>query len=431
MRRIYLIIIVCLSVLGQSKAQNRSFECVDNYIKTAIDSCFFPGAQLIVGNSKGVVYTKNYGYLDYSQSIPVSDSTIYDLASCTKVLATTLAVMTLVDQNKIDLEAKVGDLIEGADTMTYADVKVENLLYHESGFAPVVPVLYSLVESAYDTIPLLSRKKSVTNPIPFDGTYYAAKDVKYKSIYVGGDYEGIRLSKNQYINRNIYSHTMDSMINAAYDPNRLGKCRYSDLNFYLLKEVVERISNMSIENLLGGIYERMNVRDLGYKPLNWSDINRIAPTEYDPLLRRDTVRGVVHDEMSYVVGGVSGAAGLFGTAHDVAKICAMFLRGGVDYEGHRIVSKSTLDKFTTTKRFSSGAVRGLGFDKLNPNKSPYTEKSFGHTGFTGTYFWIAPDKDMYVVLLTNRVHPTRANRKLNSEWRGKMWQMCDSLRMVR
>ncbi len=431
MSRIPIIIAILISFCANTMAQNGSFECVDSYIKDAIEECYFPGAQLIVGDSKGVVYTKNYGYLDYSHSTPVDDSTIYDLASCTKVLATTLAVMSLVDQDKIDLDAKVGDLIEGADTMTYANVKVKNLLYHESGFEPVVPVLYSLVESANDSIPLLSRKKSDTNPIPFDGMYYAAKDVKYNSDLVSDHYDGIRLSKNNYINNSRYTFTMDSMINAAYDPKKLGYCRYSDLNFYILKEVVERISNMSIENFIGGIYDRMNVRDLGYKPLNWSVIDRIAPTEYDPLLRRDTVRGVVHDEMSYVVGGVSGAAGLFGTANDVAKICAMFLRGGVDYEGHQIISKSTIEKFTTTKRFRSGAVRALGFDKLNPDKSPYTEVSFGHTGFTGTYFWVAPDRDMYIVLLTNRVHPTRANRKLNSEWRGKMWQMCDSLHNVR
>ncbi len=430
MRKVYIIVAICISVFCRSEAQNNTFDCLDTYIESAIDDCFFPGAQLIVGDSQGVVYTRNYGYLDYSQSTPVSDSTIYDLASCTKVLATTLAVMTLVDQDKITLDAKLGELIDGADTMSYANVKIENLLYHESGFAPVVPILSSLVHPSNDSIPLLSRRRSADNPIPFDGKYFAAKDVVYNSLYVGGSYEGVKLSQNQYIDKS-YAHHLDSMINAAYDPTRLGYCRYSDLNFYMLKEVVERISNMSIESLIGGIYQRMNVRDLGYKPLDWSDIGRIAPTEYDPLLRRDTVRGVVHDEMSYVVGGVTGAAGLFGTAQDVAKVCAMFLRGGVDYQGHQIVTKSTLDKFTTTKRFRSGAVRALGFDKLNPEKSPYTERSFGHTGFTGTYFWVAPDRDIYVVLLTNRVHPTRANSKLNSTWRGRMWEMCDSLHTVR
>ncbi|MFI3283101.1 MAG: serine hydrolase domain-containing protein [Rikenellaceae bacterium] len=429
MRKALLFVYILIFTVVSSTAQTPTFGYVDNYVQSAIENGYFPGAQLIIGNSQGVIYSNVYGHLDYSMHTPVSDSTIYDLASCTKVLATTLAVMKLYDDDKINLRAKVKDILEGADTLAYSDERVENLLYHTSGFAPVVAVLQSLVESKDESIPLMSTKKSTIHPFDFDGLYFAAKDVRYNATFVDAENAGVELSPGEYIDPSYILH-LDSLVNAAYDPKQHGIHRYSDLNFYTLKKIVEQISGETIESFVGEIYDYMELKNIGYTPMTWSGIERIAPTEYDPLLRRDTVRGVVHDEMTYVIGGIGGAAGLFATAHDVAQICGMFLRGGVDYNGKRVISESTIDKFTRNRRFRSGAVHALGFDKCNPQKTPYTEQSFGHTGFTGTYLWCDPQCDMYVILLTNRVHPTRTNRQLNGGWRGRLWQICDSLSMA-
>ncbi len=429
MSRITLLLSLFVSLSSTIQAQNFSLEAVDSYIDSAINNRYFPGAQLVIGNREGVFYSKAYGYLDYTKKTPVDESTLYDLASCTKVLATTLATMTLIEEGRISLETKIADVIEGADTMEYADVKVKNLLYHESGFKPGVGVSTSLVRSADKDIPLLARSKSETNPYLFDTRYYVAKNITYDSTYVHGfsGRGGVRIDKNHFLDLENYRIKLDSMVSAAYNPKRRGYYSYSDLNFYFLQKIIEKTTSMSLDNYIKSIYTKMNISGLGFNPKKWYSVDKIAPTEYDPLLRRDTVRGVVHDELAFVQGGVSGNAGLFGSAQSVAQICGMFLRGGTDYNGNKVVNNSTIDLFTRPKRYSSGAVHGLGFDKLDPDKFPYPRESYGHTGFTGTYFWIDPTSDLYVILLTNRINPSRTNRNLNGEYRSKMWEMIENI----
>ncbi|MFR9602686.1 MAG: serine hydrolase [Rikenellaceae bacterium] len=429
MVRITLLLSLLLSLSTTLRGQNFSLEVVDRYIDSAITQRYFPGAQLVIGNKEGVYYSKSYGYLDYTQRTPVDESTIYDLASCTKVLATTLATMTLIEEGKISLDTKIGDVIEGADTLEFADVMVKNLLYHESGFRPGVGVSTSLVRSADKDVPLLARSESETNPYLFDTRYYVAKNITYDSTYVHGfsGRGGVRISKNHYLDIDNYRIKLDSMITAAYNPKRKGYYTYSDLNIYFLQKIIEKVTATSLDKYIASIYQKMNISTLGFNPKKWYDIEKIAPTEFDPLFRRDTVRGVVHDELAFVQGGVCGNAGLFGSAQSVAEICGMFLRGGTDYHGNKVVNNSTIDLFTRPKKYSSGAFHGLGFDKLDPNKFPYPSESYGHTGFTGTYFWIDPTSDLYVILLTNRINPSRTNRNLNGEYRSKMWEMIERI----
>ncbi|MFR9559318.1 MAG: serine hydrolase [Rikenellaceae bacterium] len=375
-----------------------------------------------MGNSDEVIYSKSYGYLDYSRRVPVESATLYDLASCTKALATTFAVMTLVDEARLSLDATVGELLEGGDSFSYSNVRVHNLLHHNSGFSSSVGVARALVQSKSSSIPLIARKRSSKNPYLFDDNYFIARYTIYDPTYVSPQYRGVQIAKGAFLNRD-FNVKLDSMICAAYNPEQLGIYRYSDLNFYVLGKIVERITQKPLDKYVGELYSRMCVNDLGFKPLEWSDVERIAPTECDMLLRRDTVRGVVHDELAFVQGGVCGGAGLFGSAESVAQVCAMFLRGGIDYCGNDMIRTSTLEHFTLAKHFDSGGIHALGFDKVNPDKRPYAAESYGHAGFTGTYFWVDPTRNIYVVLLTNRVHPTRANRKLTGDYRAELWQM--------
>ncbi len=400
----------------------QTVDSLDTYVKGAIEDHYFPGAQLVVGNSDGVVYSQSYGYLDYSNKVPVDSATLYDLASCTKVLATTLAIMTLVDQRQLSLKSKVGKFLEGGDTLAYANVRIRNLLYHNSGFRAGVGVARSLVNSADESIPLMVNKRSDTNPYIYDNDYFVARDIIYDTTYVTPHGRGVQITNGAYLTLD-YHTKLDSMVCAAYDPKQEGVYAYSDLNFYILGKVIKYVTDLSLSEYVDSIYRRMSIRNLGFNPLSWHDIENIAPTEYDPLLRRDTVRGVVHDELAFVQDGVCGGAGLFGSAEGIAPICGMFLRGGVDYYGNDIVNTSTVSQFARAKRFKGGGIHGLGFDKVDPTKMPYPIESYGHAGFTGTYFWVDPTQNLYVILLTNRIHPTRVNRKLNGEYRAKLWEI--------
>ena len=170
----------------------------------------------------------------------------------------------------------------------------------------------------------------------------------------------------------------------------------------------------------------MGLGSIGYKPLGWCDIENIAPTEYDLLMRRRTIRGYVHDEMSASLGGVCGNAGLFANGRDVASLCQMFLSGG-KWRGMQIIKPEVINLFTSEQMSPSSRVnRGLGFDKLK--REPYGAASYGHTGFTGTYFWCDPSLDLYAVLLTNGVYPSRIQKTINGNYRNRIWELAKELR---
>ncbi len=424
MKRFLLIIFVCLYLSSFAVERKGAVDSLDRFIARAIDERYFPGAQLVVGSSEGVLYSNSYGFMDYSKRESVDSATLYDLASCTKVLATTLATMTLVDEGLLSLSTTIGECEELVDTLAFGSVTVENLLLHDSGFLPGVTVSRPLVKPIGDGVSLFERKRSDDNPYIYDRGFYVARNIEYDSLYVSSypRFGSMQIADYLYLNKD-YLFKLDSMISAAYRPALYGKHQYSDLNFYHLQKIIEKRADMSLDSYVKLIYNKMGLSDIGFRPLDWSTEARIPPTEFDPLFRRDTIRGRVHDELACVQGGVAGNAGLFGTATSVAQICAMFLRGGVDYSGHRIVESETLEDFTSIRHFDSGSVAALGFTKVDNKKLPYTTISYGHTGFTGTYFWIDPERDLYLVFLTNGIYPSRTTRKLDSEYRGKLWEL--------
>ncbi len=382
------------------------YQEVDCAIDSAIQARYFPGAQLVVGSREGIRYSRSYGYLDYSNRTPVDATTLYDLASCTKILATTLAIMRLYDEGQVSLDMQIGTILNEAKDEAYADVTIRELLNHDSGFRAGVGVVHELV-------------KEENHEWVYNSKYLHSTRHK-------GD---IQLRKNLFLDSR-FKIKLDSMISAAYNPEFRSTYRYSDLNFHLLQRIIEQLAPVPFKEYIERIYKEMGVKNLNFNPMNWSKMERIAPTEYDPILRQDTIRGVVHDEFAFVQGGVCGNAGLFGTASSVAKICAMFIREGVDYRGKTILNASTIEKFTRAKHYRTGEIYGLGFNKVDPEKAPYSELSYGHSGFTGTYFWVDPERDIFMVLLTNRINPSRSNQSLNADYRAYMWGLVSKLSSV-
>lgn len=395
-------------------------QTIDQYINDAIEAKAFPGAQLIIGDSSGIVYAKNYGYLDYEHKDTVTDNNLYDLASCTKVMATTLAIMKLVGDQQIFLSDKLGDLVPRFRNTAVANLTLSQLLTHTSGMKAGISLSAELVEPANEGT-LFSYRKDELHPYRVDSRLYINKDIKYNASFITTKREeNTRPITDKLFIRTDFDPILDSMIIASYTPSRRGTYRYSDLNFYFIQQIIEERTGETLDNYVKKIYHALNLFDIGYNPLDWKPKEYIAPTECDYLMRRDTIRGYVHDELAAVLGGVSGNAGLFANAKSMAVICQMLLKKG-EYKGCEIIKPEIVEKFTASQIPGGRIYRGLGFDKQNPASTPYSKESYGHSGFTGTYFWIDPANNMYVILLTNRVYPTRVNNLLNSDFRSKLW----------
>jgi beta-N-acetylhexosaminidase len=330
---------------------------VDSLIEAAIAARAFPGGQLVVGTTEGVLHARAYGHLTYdSAAAPVTLETIYDVASVSKVVATTTIVMRLVEEGRLDLDAPVARYVPDFAANGKADVRVRNLLLHNAGLAAWRPY-YTFIRDAR-----------------------ALRDT-------------VLAERLEYI------------------PGT--RTVYSDLGMITLAEVITRITGERLDTLARRwIFDPLAMHATMYTPAD-SLRERIAPTEVDTIWRRRLVHGDVHDETAALMGGVTGHAGLFSTAPDLARFARMILTGGA-VDGTRIVRAETIDAFT--RRAHPGTTRALGWDTKSSMGSSagryFSSHAFGHTGFTGTSIWIDPETGIYVLLLTNRVHPTRNNRAL-------------------
>ncbi len=332
-------------------------ENVSKIIEESIKERAFPGATIAVGRRDGLFLIKEFGKLSYDEnSAPVKIDTIYDLASLTKVVVTTTACMKLWEEGKLKLDFKVSSFIPEFGVKGKDKITIWHLLTHSSG------------------LPAYKR-------------YFL--EVKGKE--------------------NILKRICEEEL--EYEPGT--KSVYSDLGFILLGAIIEKLTGEKLENYINRIlFQPLGMKDTMFNPPK-NLISRIAPTEHDPWRKR-VVHGEVHDENSFAMGGISGHAGLFSTVHDLAKFCQLLLNGGI-YDGKRILKRSTIEYFT--KKVSiPDSTRALGWDTPSMEGSSagkfVSPKAFGHTGFTGTSIWIDPEKDIFVVLLTNRVHPTRENQKI-------------------
>jgi CubicO group peptidase (beta-lactamase class C family) len=325
---------------------------IDHVVQRGITAGGFPGAAVVVGRRGAAVVERGFGRLGWEKSsAPVSaDRTIYDLASLTKVIGTTTAVMILFDEGKIGLDAPVSTYIPEFSGGAKDRVTVRMLLEHRSGL-PAGRDLWRIARS-----PEEARAAVIDTPL-------------------------------------------------GCEP---GRCyEYSDLGADMLGFIVESVSGERLDTFLQErVWTPLGMTDTGFRPAD-SLRTRIAPTELNSR-RGYSLQGEVHDENAYALGGIAGHAGLFSTAADLAVFAQMMLNGG-EYDGTRIVADSTVALFTTR----AAGTRALGWDTCGGSGSCgqyLDEEAYGHTGFTGTSLWIDPARDMFVVLLTNRVHDPRARR---------------------
>ena len=355
---------------------------LDSIMNFWIGDSAFPGAELLVAKDGKIVFNKAFGTYDYSPySRRVTLRTMYDLASLTKVIATTFAAMKLYDEGKLDIHAPVAKYIPQFGQNGKENVTITNLLVHDSGLPPDPPRhLWDTEAIPHDTLMMLLKhpRLFLTDP-----TALAAHKAMYDSLYASP----------------LVYKTGTKMV-------------YSDINFLVLAKVIEKITGMPInEYVEKNFYEPLGMTETMFTPPPaLKDI--CAPTEFDAVAGH-LLQGIVHDENSRSLGGVAGHAGLFSTSHDLAIYLQMLLNGGV-YDGHRYLHDSTIALFT--KKHSDLSTRALGWDTKAPEHSSagryFSPTSWGHLGFTGTSVWVDPVRKLYVILLTNRVCPTRENYKI-------------------
>ena len=337
------------TAVGMSAAR---LETIDRVVQRGLDAGGYPGAAVVVGRRGATVWQKGFGHLGWTADSPavLPDQTIYDLASLTKVIGTTTAAMILFDEGKLVLDEKVTHYLPAFSGGEKDLVTVRELLEHRSG----LPAGRDLWRHAHS--PEEARQLVLDTPL-------------------------------------------------EYHPGH-GQV-YSDLGADILGWVVEAAAGMPLDRFLADrVFTPLGMHDTGFRPSD-SLVYRIAPTEVSPP-RGYPVRGEVHDENAFALGGVAGHAGLFGTASDLAVFAQMMLNGGT-YDGVRIVGDSTVHLFTAR----AAGDRALGWevaDGTHGAGSYLSGSAYGHTGFTGTSIWIDPDREMFVILLTNRVHAARAKR---------------------
>jgi beta-N-acetylhexosaminidase len=366
---------------------------IEKIAKEAIDMGATPGCHVLVAREGKVIYEKSFGYLTYEKQQPVTDQTIYDLASVTKVSATLQAVMFLYDKGLIDVNKKASYYLPELKTSNKKDFIVKDILTHQAGLWPFLPFWAQTMKDSVHLPEYYSKTLSPEYPFVVSDNLFASKSMK-DSLW----------------NWIVKAKIREKPQRTPFD------YRYSDMGFYISQHLSETLLNQPIEDFLSqNLYEPLGASTTGYLPLVRFSIHQIAPTENDKLFRRSLLIGVVHDQGAAMHGGIAGHAGLFSNANDLAKLGQMLLQEGY-YGGVRYYRPETV-RFFTQKQFENSR-RGLGWDKPTPGDwngptSYYSSpKTFGHTGFTGTCIWVDPEFKLVYIFLSNRVHPDMTNNKL-------------------
>jgi len=368
------------------------FSKIDSVVMHAIDSGVAPGIQVLVAKDGMIVLHKTYGYQRYDSLVSVKKNMLYDFASVTKITGALPALMKLYDEDKFSLDATMG---------TY-------LPYFAKGNKKDLP---------YRTI--LSHNARLKSWIPY-WTTTIKKNGKYKRNTLSHDSSAnfsIKLVDSLYLYNN-YRDKIYKMIKKSPLNDKPGYI-YSGLSFYLYPDIIEQITGEDFETYLKtNIYKPLGATTITYNPMRFYPKDRIIPTEIDTFFRMTPLHGIVHDEGAAMMQGVSSNAGLFGTTLDLAKLMQMYLWQG-QYGGRQYISSNTMELFTTRHYQNEGNRRGLAFDKPvlenkenGANAIDASEHSFGHSGYTGTFAWADPATGILLIFMSNRVYPTRLNRKL-------------------
>jgi beta-glucosidase-like glycosyl hydrolase/CubicO group peptidase (beta-lactamase class C family) len=374
---------------------------VDSLAEDAIRQHATPGCVVLVARKGRIVFHKAYGHMSYDSTRPMTKETLFDMASVTKICATTISVMKLHDEGRLDLDKTLGDYLEWVKGSDKEGLRIRDILLHQAGLKAFIP----FYRETMDTL----------TGIPREGFYSSAKNDGYET----------RVTDNMYL-KNSFSDTIYKRILQS-PVDRSGNYVYSDNDFIFLGKIVEAISGMGLEEYVHReFYRPMGLVSAGFRPLDRFPRDQIAPTEEEKIFRRQLIHGHVHDPGAALFGGVAGHAGLFSSAYDIAVIMQMLLNKG-EMNGRRYLSDTTIEKFTVWQ--SDISRRGLGFDKPEKDnltrKDPYPALSvssgtFGHTGFTGTCAWADPKEDLVFVFLSNRVHPDGSNKLGKMNVRGNI-----------
>ena len=368
---------------------------IDAIAREAIEKKATPGCVVLVARHGKIAYQKAFGFMTYDKTEPVYKETIYDMASCTKICATTMATMKLYDEGRLDLQKTLGDYLPWVRGSDKDSLRIWDILLHQAGLVPDVVFYKEVVDSSKEQY-----------PVPW--VFSTKSDSGHR----------VRVAENLYL-RNDWRDTMNlRILQSKLLPK--DKYVYSDNDFIFMGMIVEAISGMTLDQYVKTTYyDPLGMTVAGFKPRERFPLGRIAPTADEPIFRHQLIRGDVHDPGSAMFGGVAGHAGLFSDAYDLAILEQMLLNGGV-MNGQTYLKSSTIDYFTAYH--SDISRRGLGFDK--PEKDNATRKeaypclsaspqTFGHTGFTGTCVWVDPKYDLIYIFLSNRVNPVENNPLLS------------------
>ena len=361
---------------------------VDSIATEGLRADAYPGCQVLIARNGTVIYRKSFGYHDYYKQQKVKNADIYDLASITKVAATTISVMRLYDQGLIDINKPLSKYLPALQHTNKHGILIRDIMAHQGRLKEWIPFY----------------RKTLKNSLP-DSAYYR-KD--------RSDQFNVQVADSMFLRSDYPSRIIDSIIRSDLLTKK--EYKYSDLGFILLGKTIETITKQKLEDyVMQNFYKPLNI-NMGYLPLERFSLQQITPTENDTVFRHQLIHGHVHDQAAAMFGGVAGHAGLFGNANDLAVLFQMLLQKG-EYAGRTYIDSSTVRLFTTQQ--FEGNRRGLGFDKPQLDRNAdgpacpsASGQSFGHTGFTGTYVWADPEQQLIIVFLSNRINPDAENTKL-------------------
>lgn len=377
-----------------------TLKLIDSIMNQMIQLNAAPGAQVLIAKDGKIVMEKAYGKQS-SDGYYVNKNTIYDVASITKVLATTISAMKLVDEKKLNIKHPIRNYIAGIDTTNKSHLIVEDVMAHHAGLFPWIGFYESTT---------LPQKSFGYNPSYYSGLLQDQYTIPVaKGMFMRADYK-------------------DSIFQQIWSSKLLDtdSYKYSDLGFYIMQKVIENQANTTLDVFAEKkFYQPLGLRYLGFNPLLRHLESNIAPSEIDNYFRLQTIRGHVHDMGAAMMGGVSGHAGLFSNARDMATLMQMLLNKG-DYGGVQYLKPETIDLFTS--RHSRSTRRGIGFDmkELDTKKAKSMSElappsTFGHTGFTGTAVWADPINNIVFIFCSNRTYPSRHNQTFNNkDYRNKV-----------
>ncbi|MCB9081982.1 MAG: serine hydrolase [Lewinellaceae bacterium] len=377
-------------------------------VAEGLDARAYPGAQVLVAKNGKIVYHQAFGYHTYEDKQPVTTTDIYDFASVTKISSSLPVLMKWYGENRLNLDAPLVNYLPEVRNSNKADLKMRDILTHQARLMAWIPFWRGTLRGNSRYPWQKNWDGNRNNDYRFRSHTFKRDSSRQYPIYVTDDL---------WMHRNY----ADKMYEAMYKSplNAKPGYVYSDFFFIMMPRVVKANTGESFEPYVKkNFYHPLGAYTMTFNPLRQFPAERIIPTERDTFFRMKLLHGTVHDEGASMLGGVSGHAGLFGSANDLAKLMQMYMNGGT-YGGERLIAEEALKEFSRCQ-YCPDNYRGLGFDKplvtYDPARSSVARdaspNSFGHTGYTGTLTWVDPDQQLLYIFFSNRVNPTRLNRKL-------------------